>query len=289
MEYSLEQEKLVARKPTLDWPFKGGIEFKNMSLYYDVNALPTLKQMSVVIEPGSKIGIVGRTGAGKSSLIAALFRLAHIDGYILIDGIETGEINLESLRSKISIIPQDPVLFSASIRYNLDPFDAYEDVEIWSALESVELKSSISGLQFMVTESGSNFSVGQRQLLCLARAILRNNKILVLDEATANVDPKTDALIQRTIRQKFTNCTVLTIAHRLFTVMDSDKIMVMDNGFLKEYDIPYKLIQQPFGLFKDIITATGESENLIKIAKTKYEEIFNREQQPRNLWKFKDI
>ncbi|CAO1377283.1 unnamed protein product, partial [Diamesa hyperborea] len=264
---NLEQEKLVARKPTLDWPFKGGIEFKNMSLYYDVNALPTLKQMSVVIEPGSKIGIVGRTGAGKSSLIAALFRLAHIDGYILIDGIETGEINLESLRSKISIIPQDPVLFSASIRYNLDPFDAYEDVDIWNALESVELKSSISGLQFMVTESGSNFSVGQRQLLCLARAILRNNKILVLDEATANVDPKTDALIQRTIRQKFTNCTVLTIAHRLFTVMDSDKIMVMDNGFLKEYDIPYKLIQQPFGLFKDIIAATGESENLIKIAK----------------------
>lgn len=207
----------------------------------------------------------------------------------MIDGIDTGEINLESLRSKISIIPQDPVLFSATIRYNLDPFDAYQDEEIWRALEEVKLKSSINGLQFMVTEAGSNFSVGQRQLICLARAILRNNKILLLDEATANIDQATDALIQETIREKFADCTVVTIAHRLHTIMDSDKVLVMENGYAKEYDIPYKLLQQPAGHFKDLVNNLGseEKKNLMEIAKTKYEEIFNR--PPKNIWKFKDV
>ena len=219
-----------------------------------------------------------------------MFRLSYIDGRILIDGIDTGEINLESLRSKISIIPQDPVLFSATIRYNLDPFDAYNDDEIWRALEEVELKSSINGLQFMVTEGGSNFSVGQRQLICLARAILRNNKILLLDEATANIDQTTDALIQRTIREKFIDCTVLTIAHRLHTIMDSDKVLVMENGYAKEYDIPYKLLQQPFGFFRDLVNNLGQAEkhNLTEIAKKKYEEIYQRNSQPKNIWKYKE-
>lgn len=232
-----------------------------------------------------------RTGAGKSSIINALFRLSYIDGRILIDGIDTGEINLESLRSKISIIPQDPVLFSATIRYNLDPFDAYQDDEIWTALEEVELKSSINGLQFMVTEGGSNFSVGQRQLICLARAILRKNKILLLDEATANIDQTTDALIQKTIREKFVDCTVLTIAHRLHTIMDSDKVLVMENGYAKEYDIPYKLLQQPFGFFRDLVNNLGQDEkhSLREIAKKKYDEIYERDSQPpKNIWKFKD-
>jgi ATP-binding cassette, subfamily C (CFTR/MRP), member 4 len=232
-----------------------------------------------------------RTGAGKSSIINALFRLSYIDGRILIDGIDTSEINLESLRSKVSIIPQDPVLFSATIRYNLDPFDIYQDDEIWRALEVVELKGSIQGLQFMVTECGSNFSVGQRQLICLARAILRNNKVLLLDEATANIDQQTDALIQKTIREKFSDCTVLTIAHRLHTIMDSDSVLVMENGYAKEYDVPYKLLLQPFGIFRDLVNNLGEDEkhNLTNIAKAKYEEIFNRDSQPKTIWKFKNV
>jgi ATP-binding cassette, subfamily C (CFTR/MRP), member 4 len=233
-----------------------------------------------------------RTGAGKSSIINALFRLSYIDGRILIDGIDSGEINLESLRSKISIIPQNPVLFSSSIRYNLDPFGSYSDEQIWSALEIVELKSAVNGLHFMVTEGGSNFSVGQRQLLCLARAILRNNKILLLDEATANIDQQTDALIQNTIREKFAHCTVLTIAHRLHTVMDSDMILVMENGYATEYDIPYKLLQQPFGIFRDLVNNLdmADKQNLMEIAKRKYDEILEREEtQPSNFWKFKDV
>lgn len=217
--------------------------------------------------------------------------MSYIDGSILIDGIDTNEINLESLRSKVSIIPQDPVLFSASIRYNLDPFDAYQDQQIWSALEEVELKTAINGLQFMVTEGGSNFSVGQRQLICLARAILRNNKILLLDEATANIDQNTDALIQKTIREKFADCTVLTIAHRLHTIMDSDMVLVMENGYAKEYDIPYKLLQQPFGIFRDLVNNLGqtEKENLTEVAKEKYQEIFSRDAHPKTIWKFKNV
>lgn len=206
-------------------------------------------------------------------MIGSLFRIAEIEGEIIIDDIETSRLSLEQLRSKISIIPQDPVLFSGSMRRNLDPFEEYSDEMLWKSLEEVKLKNSpslqVQGLQTLVAAGGSNFSVGQRQLICLARAILRNNKVLVLDEATANVDPETDALIQETIREKFKNCTVMTIAHRLHTVMDSDKILVMNFGKVEEFDTPQNLLEIEGGIFADMVKATGpsESKNLIQMAK----------------------
>lgn len=266
------QEEQPKSQPPASWPHNGRIEFKHMSLRYDPNDPPTLVNLSIDIAPGWKVGIVGRTGAGKSSLISALFRLAQIEGAILIDDIDTATIPLDILRAKLSIIPQDPVLFSASIRNNLDPFNRFSDDELWQSLGAVELRSAIPTLDFMVTESGANFSVGQRQLICLARAILRNNRVLVLDEATANVDPQTDALIQRTIRERFSACTVLTVAHRLHTVMDSDRIMVMDAGRIREFDWPHVLLQRDGGVLRDMVEATGvqEAQNLKQIAAGTY-------------------
>ncbi|XP_017485264.1 PREDICTED: multidrug resistance-associated protein 4-like [Rhagoletis zephyria] len=267
----LEQESEITKLPPSNWPTQGQVEFKDLSLRYDPSNPAVLKHLTITIGPSWKVGVVGRTGAGKSSLIGALFRLSHLEGDILVDGIETGSISLEALRSKISIIPQDPVLFSATIRYNLDPFDKYGDADLWRALEDVELKGVIPGLDYMVNQRGSNFSVGQRQLLCMARAILRNNKLLVLDEATANVDPQTDALIQSTIRTKFMHCTVLTVAHRLRTVIDSDRILVMDDGRVREFDIPHLLLKKEGGALRHIVDATGaEAELLKKIASETY-------------------
>jgi ATP-binding cassette, subfamily C (CFTR/MRP), member 4 len=204
------------------------------------------------------------TGAGKSSILSALFRLSYLDGQIIIDDLDTQKISLATLRSKISVIPQEPVLFSASMRYNLDPFDEYPDEKLWDALEEVKLKKTISempaGLNTKVAESGSNFSIGEKQLVCLARAILRDNKILLMDEATANVDPETDALIQSTIRDKFLNCTVLTIAHRLSTVIDYDKILVMDAGKCVEFASPYDLLNgDENGIFYGMVKEMGQS------------------------------
>ncbi|XP_031636181.1 multidrug resistance-associated protein 4-like, partial [Contarinia nasturtii] len=174
----------------------------------------------------------------------------------------------------IAIIPQDPVLFSGTLRRNLDPFEEYSDPDIWSALESVELKSVVSdsygGLQSPVLPHGANYSVGQRQLLCLARAILRKNRILVLDEATANVDPQTDLLIQQTIRDKFTECTVLTVAHRLHTIIDSDRVLVMDSGRAAEFDDPHTLLQNENGIFYGMIKQLGEQE-FVQLSKVAFE------------------
>lgn len=185
------------------------------------------------------------------------------------DGIDTKKIGLHDLRAKISIIPQVPVLFSATVRDNLDPFHEYEDNALWSALEQVELKEAVASLDHLVNEGGSNFSAGQRQLVCLARAILRNNKVLVLDEATANVDPTTDALIQTTIRKEFKTCTVLTIAHRLNTIMDSDLVIVMDHGQMMEFNHPHLLLQKENGYFTSMLQEMGKHaiEELKAIAK----------------------
>lgn len=190
----------------------------------------------------------------------ALFRLAIVEGEICIDDIPTSAIGLHDFRSKISIIPQEPILFSGSLRHNLDPFDEFSDHILWQALQEVELKEIVeemaAGLNSKVSEGGTNFSVGQRQLLCLARAIVRNSKIIVLDEATANVDLRTDSLIQQTVRNKFRDCSVLTIAHRLNTIMDSDKILVMNAGCLVEYDHPYILLQNK-SHFYHMVQQTG--------------------------------
>ncbi|KAI2473984.1 ATP binding cassette (ABC) transporter subfamily C member [Diabrotica virgifera virgifera] len=265
------------KKPKPSWPEKGKLEFRDLYLKYFPQDPFVLKDLSFVVKPKEKIGIVGRTGAGKSSLINALFQLTETIGDILIDEVNISQIGLHDLRTKISIIPQEPVLFSGTMRKNLDPFDEFSDAELWSVLEEVELKEAVenlvAGLNSKMSEGGTNFSVGQRQLVCLARAILRKNKLLVLDEATANVDPQTDALIQQTIRTKFAECTVLTIAHRLNTVMDSDKVLVMDAGTLKEFDHPHVLLQDKDGIFYGMVQQTGKTmaETLHQLAKYSYE------------------
>uniref|UniRef100_A0A182JGX3 Uncharacterized protein n=1 Tax=Anopheles atroparvus TaxID=41427 RepID=A0A182JGX3_ANOAO len=263
----------IVMEPAQDWPREGRVQFSNVFFRYAEHEGAVLRELHFSILPREKVGIVGRTGAGKSSIIAALFRMAIVEGEILIDGLNTAELPLEVLRSRISIIPQDPVLFSGTLRGNLDPFESYPDEALWRALELVELSelanesSAGLGLQAYVAAGGQNFSVGQRQLLCLARAILRGNRILVLDEATANVDPDTDRLIQHAIREQFADCTVLTIAHRLNTIMDYDRVLVMDGGTAVEFGTPAELLAREDGTFRSIVLATGPSEadNLFKM------------------------
>ncbi|XP_029946251.1 multidrug resistance-associated protein 1 [Salarias fasciatus] len=229
------------------WPTVGHIEFKNFGLRYRDDLDLAIRDISLSISGGEKVGIVGRTGAGKSSLTLGLFRIIEAaEGQIFIDGVNIAELGLHELRSRVTIIPQDPVLFSGSLRMNLDPFDSYSDEEVWRALELSHLKTFVSGLPDKLghecSEGGENLSVGQRQLLCLARALLRKTKILVLDEATAAVDMETDNLIQSTIRSQFEDCTVLTIAHRLNTIMDYTRVLVLERGRMAEFDSPSSLL-----------------------------------------------
>lgn len=263
----------VKQSKSPEWPTHGAIQYEQVTLSY-VNGTDVLRNISFTVNAGERVGIVGRTGAGKSSIISALFRMTDYRGRVLIDQVDTKHISLADLRGSISIIPQEPVLFSGTIRQNLDPFGVYDDDLIWSALNSVRLKKIIAqldgGLEATVTEGGHNFSVGQRQLICLARAILRRNRILVLDEATANVDPETDAFIQATIREKFKGCTVITIAHRLNTIMDSDRVLVLDASEVREYDEPLALLQKG-GFLADMVASTGDNApELRKIAEDNY-------------------
>ena len=255
----VEPDEFLEKDPPSDkWPSTGAIEFRNASMRYRDGPL-VLKKVSLKIKPGERIGVCGRTGSGKSSLMIALFRISEIeddDGAIIIDGINTKEIGTSTLRLNISIIPQEPVIFSNTVRYNLDPFGACTDTELWEVIEKVQLSEVVNGLPgglLEVLSESSSFSQGQMQLLCIARSLLRKPKILVMDEATASIDNETDAAIQKMIRENFHNATVLTIAHRLNTIMDSDRVLVMNDGRVAEFDTPENLLRQDDSLFKAMI------------------------------------
>ncbi|KAJ2008208.1 hypothetical protein H4R26_000328 [Coemansia thaxteri] len=251
-------------RPAQSWPDHGMVEFRNYSTRYREGLDFVLKDVSFSVRPREKVGIVGRTGAGKSSLTLALFRIIEAaEGQILLDGEDIAQYGLFDVRSKLSIIPQDPVLFAGTVRENLDPFNSYSDQDIWRALEHARLADFIrtkdERLEFVVTQGGENFSVGQRQLICLARALLKRAKVLVLDEATAAIDNSTDAIIQESIRKEFKDCTVLTIAHRLNTIIDSDRVLVLDKGQIAEFDTPKTLLARDGGLFKQLWARANEN------------------------------
>lgn len=257
---------IEGKRPAESWPETGDIKFVNYSTRYRPELDLILKNINLHIKPKEKIGIVGRTGAGKSSLTLALFRIIEAaSGSILIDDIPIDSIGLSDLRHKLSIIPQDAQIFEGSIRENIDPTHSYTDKEIWNALVLSHLKEHVDslgseGLNTMLTEGGNNLSVGQRQLMCLARALLIPSKILVLDEATAAVDVETDQLIQETIRSAFKDRTILTIAHRINTIMDNDRIIVLDKGEVVEFDAPANLLQNKESIFYSLCLEAGLTE-----------------------------
>ncbi|CAD6196014.1 unnamed protein product [Caenorhabditis auriculariae] len=233
-----------------DWPEKGEIQFENYAMRYREDLPKVLKNIDLKISGGEKIGIIGRTGSGKSSLTMALYRMIKAtEGEIKIDGIPTDSLGLHQLRKKMIIIPQEPVVFSGTLRFNLDPFNEKHDDEIWKALDVCQLKEFASSgtgkLDRHIAEGGKNMSMGERQLLCLCRAVLRGGRIVILDEATASVDAVTDGVVQRAVRTHFPTSTTLAIAHRLDTIADSDRILVLDDGHVAEFDTPSNLLRNP--------------------------------------------
>ncbi|KAF6803445.1 ATP-dependent bile acid permease [Colletotrichum musicola] len=315
LDVEREAEPIVEKnRPPENWPSQGSVEFINYSTRYRKELDPVLRNLSFKINPKEKVGIVGRTGAGKSSLALAIFRALEADeGKILIDDVDIGLIGLRDLREAITIVPQDPTLFMGTIRSNLDPFDVYTDEQIFEALRKVQLigpdesttrpvtpsassmlpatpnlaliqgeansspassiaptnKNVFLNLSSTVSESGSNLSQGQRQLLCLARALLKRPNVLVMDEATASIDYATDTKIQETIREL--TSTIITIAHRLQTIVDYDKVLVLDKGSVVEYGHPYELIRKENGSFRGMCDMSGEYQILLKAAKKKWD------------------
>ncbi|NWS95557.1 MRP7 protein, partial [Mionectes macconnelli] len=249
------QDRLV--QVAADWPSQGLLEFREVVLAYRAGLPNALDGVSFTVYPGEKLGIVGRTGSGKSTLFLALFRMVELkSGRILLDGVDSQLVGLEELRSRLAIIPQDPFLFSGSIRENLDPQGKRTDAELHEVLEQCHLRDAVTqmgGLDSELGERGKSLSVGQRQLVCLARALLTQAKVLCIDEATASVDQKTDQLLQQTIRQRFADKTVLTIAHRLNTILDSDRVLVMQAGRVAELDSPTRLSQKDGSLFQHLL------------------------------------
>lgn len=297
-EYTMIEQEAPAIiekcRPGAEWPSEGVVDINNVSIRYAPDQPDVLKNVSFQIKAHEKVAVVGRTGAGKSTLSLAFFRIIPLSGgSITIDGINIADIGLFDLRSRLTIIPQDPVLFTGTVRTNLDPLCEHDDQLLWDALKRSNLMESFKSqnsldclvdgdttaddstststltLDYPVSENGANFSQGQRQLLCLARALLRQTRIVFLDEATASVDNDTDARIQTTIRQEFVNSTVICIAHRLRTVIDYDKILVLDKGRVLEYGSPLELIENSkLGAFRGMCEETGEYEELVELART---------------------
>ncbi|KAK9474191.1 P-loop containing nucleoside triphosphate hydrolase protein [Dipodascopsis tothii] len=295
MDIEEEADEIVeGTRPPANWPDKGAISVQDLSLKYAPGLPNVIRNVSFDVAPNYKVGIVGRTGAGKSTIASAFFRFLEAEtGRIVIDGVDIATIGLYDLRSSLTIIPQDPTLFSGTIRSNLDPFDAYSDAAVFQSLLRVNLidvmPASAGGppdddaslsvverhkrranpfydLASPVTEAGGNLSQGQRQLMCLARSLLKAPKIILLDEATASIDYATDAQIQDTIRQEFSQTTVITIAHRLRSIIDYDMILVLDAGQVKEYAKPHTLLQQPDSIFRSMCENSGELEQLEELA-----------------------
>ncbi|KAM4614609.1 ATP-binding cassette sub-family C member 9 isoform 1-T1 [Polymixia lowei] len=243
-----------------DWPQHGEIKIQDLCVRYDPMLKPVLKHVNAYIDPGQKVGICGRTGSGKSSLSLAFFNMVDMfEGKIIIDGIDICKLPLQTLRSRLSIILQDPVLFSGSIRFNLDPERTCTDDRLWEALEIAQLKNMVKalpgGLDAVVTEGGENFSVGQRQLFCLARAFVRKSSILIMDEATASIDMATENILQKVVMTAFADRTVVTIAHRVHTILTADLVIVMKRGHILEYDKPETLLEQEDGMFASFVRA----------------------------------
>ncbi|CAN1778433.1 ABC transporter C family member 10 [Linum perenne] len=251
-------EVIPNNRPQPTWPAIGKLEISNLKVRYRQNAPLVLKGISFTVEGGHKVGIVGRTGSGKTTLISALFRLVEFEqGKIIIDGINISSIGLHDLRSHLAIIPQDPTLFIGTVRYNLDPLSQHTDQEIWKVLEKCHLRDAIlekeERLNAPVAQDGSNWSMGQRQLFCLGRAILKRSRILVLDEATASIDNATDSILQKTIKSEFEDCTVITVAHRIPTVMNCNKVLGISDGKVVEYDEPVELMKRESSLFAQLV------------------------------------
>ncbi|CAM0912871.1 unnamed protein product [Alopecurus aequalis] len=251
-------EVIEENRPVPDWPQVGSVEIKDLKIRYRKDSPLVLHGITCKFEGRDKIGIVGRTGSGKTTLIGALFRLVEpAEGKIIIDSVDIGTIGLHDLRSRLGIIPQEATLFQGTIRYNLDPLGKFSDQQIWEVLGKCQLLEAVQekeqGLDSLVSEDGSNWSMGQRQLFCLGRALLRRCRILVLDEATASIDNSTDAVLQKTIRTEFKHCTVITVAHRIPTVMDCDMVLAMSDGRAVEYDKPKKLMETEGSLFRDLV------------------------------------
>uniref|UniRef100_A0A0G4HMQ0 Uncharacterized protein n=1 Tax=Chromera velia CCMP2878 TaxID=1169474 RepID=A0A0G4HMQ0_9ALVE len=257
------------KPPPRGWPFAGKVNFEGVKLRYREETPLVLEGLSFSVKAGEKIGVIGRTGSGKSTTLQALMRLVEYEGgKVEVDNVELQSIGLQDVRGALAVIPQDPVIFSGSVRFNLDPFDEHKEEALWEALRLVGLEEEIAGRcdtdsdlsTAPVSEFGDNFSVGQRQLLCIARATLRRAKIVLLDEATASIDTATDAKIQQVLKKAFLGCSMVVIAHRLRTIIDADRILALDAGTLMEYDSPHALLQKDDGLFRSLVEELGPLE-----------------------------